>query len=73
MASSRRQVISPTPEIEPGQSDNLGVSKEFARRDHTHGTPDTSNYVKAATGEKLRPLIADMGDGSYGIDWEVVA
>lgn len=47
MANSRRQKVTPTKEKTFGQNDDLGVSKEPARRDHTHGTQDnpTSSHV----------------------------
>lgn len=37
--SSRRQRITPTTEQTFGADDFLGVSKTFARQDHSHGTP----------------------------------
>lgn len=39
MPSSRNKTVNTTQEQAFGKKDNLGVSSESARRDHTHGTP----------------------------------
>lgn len=42
MASSRAQRPTVTTETVYSQAESLGTSKEYARRDHTHGTPDSA-------------------------------
>lgn len=73
--SSRNQRKNSVPERLFAQTESLGISQEMARRDHTHGTPDRpeTDYIRATTGEKLAASISSQPDGSYGIDWEVIA
>lgn len=71
--SSRNQRINSVPEKSYLQDESLGVSQNFARRDHTHGTTGVPDAIMVSGGVKVSPILTVMPDGSYGIDWEVTA
>lgn len=61
--SSRQQSIAPATEQAFGQGPSLGVSKEFARRDHSHGTPPPPVGAGSPGDERYAPIAKGVTNG----------